>query len=104
MVDLDAFRCGCKTSPSPWEPVDAPEKKENIVEKAIAYLAFAVFLLPGLWLSIPLQKLGVLKPSTGEKRSLAEMLNFFLFTLIGTVITYIALAVAMGIYLAYRNG
>lgn len=22
-VDLDAFRCGCTESPSPWEPVDA---------------------------------------------------------------------------------
>ena len=99
MVDLDAFRCGCATSPSPWEPVAAPEKPKgkDPIASLIGWLFLALVCWPGLWLSYPLLKMGALEPK-GGKRTLGELIYFVITTLIGSLLFWIAVAVAMAYF------
>lgn len=98
MVNLDAFRCGCSDSPSPWEPVEAP--KEDPIQTAIAY-AFLAMMMPGLWLSYPLLKMGLLMPPDSQgKRRIGEAINAGLVTLFGAVLFWLGVAVFVG----YVNG
>jgi apolipoprotein N-acyltransferase len=70
------------------------EKEKNLIAVIVFWLLAVLFFFPGMWLSYPLLKFGILKPKTGEKRGIAEMINFFLSTFVGVAIFWIAVAIA----------
>lgn len=94
MVDLDTFRCGCAESPSPWEPVDAPEepKTKDQIGLLIGWLFLAIVCWTGLWLSYPLLKLGILKIKPGD------IIYFIFTTLAGSLVFWIGVSVAMAYF------
>lgn len=75
------------------------EKEKSLIVSILFWFGAIFFFLPGFWLSYPLLKSGVLKPKTGDKRTLAEIFNFVVLTFFGVILFWVAVAIIIAFIL-----